>query len=66
MREEFRKIWEGLLDDEKSGLREFARGNKSAMSQDTGKLLTVKGLLKPYGSEMILFTPLFEHWLLKQ
>jgi hypothetical protein len=65
VREEFRKLWEGLFEDERSGLREFARGNKSAMSQDTGKLLAAKGLLKPYGSEMILFTPLFEQWLLK-
>ncbi len=66
VREEFRKLWMGLLDDEKSGLLEFARGNKTAMSHGTGKLLTAKGLLKISGGEVVLFSPLFQLWLLTQ
>jgi hypothetical protein len=66
VREEFRKLWAGLLDDEKSGLLEFARGNKNAMSQDTGKLLTAKGLLKSTTVGVDFFTPLFRHWVLQQ
>lgn len=66
VREEFRKLWAGLLDDERSGLLGFARGNRNAMSQDTGKLLTAKGLLKSTASGIDFFSPLFGPWLLKQ
>ncbi len=65
VREEFRKLWEGLLlDDEKNGLLEFARGNKTSMLPETGKLLAAKGLLKPAVGGMVLFSPLFAPWLL--
>jgi hypothetical protein len=64
--EEFRKIWNGLLDDEKTGLMEFAHGNKNSMSAATGKLLLTKGLLNSTtGSSVKIFSPLFEYWLLK-
>jgi hypothetical protein len=66
VREEFRKLWAGLLEDERGGLIEFAQGNKTAMSQATGKLLTAKGLLKPTSSGIGFFSPLFGPWLLKQ
>lgn len=66
VKEEFRKLWAGLLEDEKSGLLEFARGNQNAMSQATGKLLTAKGLLKSTPSGINFFSPLFGPWLLKQ
>jgi hypothetical protein len=64
VKEEFRKLWEGLLEDEKSGLLEFARGNKTAMLPATGKLLTAKGLLKPVTSGIDFFSPMFGPWLL--
>ena len=66
VREEFRKLWAGLLDDETSGLTEFARGNRNAMSLDTGKLLTAKGLLKSTTTGIDFFTPLFKYWVLQQ
>lgn len=66
VKEEFRKLRAGLLDDEQSGLHEFARGNQTAMSQATGKLLTAKGLLKPTANGINFFSPLFGIWLLKQ
>jgi hypothetical protein len=65
VKEEFRKLWAGLLEDEKSGLREFARGNQTAMSLATGKLLTAKGLLKETPGGINFFSPLFGIWLLK-
>lgn len=65
VREEFRKLWAGLLDEEQAGLTEIARGNLSAMSPETGKLLLAKGLIKPSGGRMIFFTPLFGYWLLQ-
>jgi len=64
VREEFRKLWAGLAEDEQNGLLEFARGGKPSMSMNIGKLLTAKGLLKPVGNEMILFSQLFGPWLL--
>jgi hypothetical protein len=63
--EEFRKLWAGLLDDETTGLTEFARGNRNAMSLDTGKLVTAKGLLKSTAAGVDFFTPLFKHWVLR-
>jgi hypothetical protein len=66
VKEEFRKLWAGLLDDERSGLLEFARGNQTPMSQATGKLLTTKGLLKQTVNGIDFFSPLFRPWLLKQ
>lgn len=66
VQEESRKIWNGLLDDEKAGLLEFARGNKNSMAPTTGKLLLTKGLLVPsMDSGVKIFSPLFEAWLLR-
>jgi hypothetical protein len=65
VKEEFRKLWMGLLEEEKNGLLEFARGNHITMSQATGKLLTAKGLLKPAASGIDFFSPLFRYWLLR-
>jgi hypothetical protein len=64
VKEEFRKLWVGLLEDEKSGLLEFARGNKTAMLPATGKLLTAKGLLKSTTNGIDFFSPMFGPWLL--
>ena len=66
VKEEFRKLWAGLFDEEKNGLREFAKGSHITMSQATGKLLTAKGLIKPAAGGMDFFTPLFKLWVLKQ
>lgn len=67
VQEEFRKIWIGLLEDERASLLEFAHGNQNSISAATGKLLLAKGLLKsPADRNMKVFSPLFEHWLSKQ
>ena len=68
IQEEFRKIWIGLLEDERTGFLEFIRGNHPPMSPETGKLLLAKGLLKlsADNNTAIIFSPLFEYWLSKQ
>ena len=65
VREEFRKIYNGLLENEKMALVEFARGNPSAILPEIGKLLLTKGLLKTSGSTAAFFSPLFGRWLLQ-
>jgi hypothetical protein len=66
VKDEFRKLMAGLLVDEKKGLVEFARGNQTAMSVATGKLLLAKGLLKQANSGKVkVFSPIFEYWLSK-
>lgn len=64
VREEFRKINAGLLEEEQTGLVNIARGNQAAVSPLTGKLLLAKGLIKPSGGRMAYFTPLLEYWLI--
>jgi hypothetical protein len=64
VKEEFRKLWEGLLEDEQNGLSKFAHGNPIPMSPVTGKLLTAKGLLKTIPGGVDFFTPLFRSWVL--
>jgi hypothetical protein len=67
IQEEFRKIWNGLLENERAGLWEFAHGNQTTMSPATGKLLITKGLLvSTIDSGVKVFSPLFETWLSKQ
>jgi len=66
VREEFRKIWAGLLEEEQDGLLEFARGRQTSMPPSTGKLLVAKGLLKPVDNRMNFFSPLMGDWLSKQ
>jgi hypothetical protein len=64
VKEEFRKLWAGLLDEEKEGLRQFAQGSHITMSQATGRLLTAKGLIKPTPGGMDFFSPLFKPWVI--
>jgi hypothetical protein len=65
IREEFRKIWEGLLEEERDALKKIANKDQKSVSSLTGRLLLAKGIIKPIGNQSItLFTPLFEHWLL--
>jgi hypothetical protein len=66
VKEEFRKLWAGLSDEEQNGLLDIAQGNTATMSQSTGKLLVAKGLLKPTAGGIDFFSPLFRPWLLKQ
>ena len=65
--EEFRKIWIGLLDEERAGLLEFVRGNQNPMSAETLKLLLAKGLLRSTNDNSVkVFSPLFDYLLSKQ
>lgn len=61
--EEFRKIWEGLVEDEQNGLTKISSGDYASISPITGKLLLAKGLIKPSGGRMAYFTQLFGYWL---
>jgi len=66
IQEEFRKIWGGLLDDEKLGLLSFVNGNFSATLLPIKKILYAKGLLQPFETSTICFSPLFELYLKSQ
>jgi hypothetical protein len=68
VQEECRKIWLGLLEDERAGLLEFVHGNQNSMSAAIGKMLLDKGLLikSTTGSGVKVFSPLFEYWLSRQ
>ncbi|MBI5634703.1 MAG: hypothetical protein HZA15_14635 [Nitrospirae bacterium] len=66
VREEFRKIWAGLLEEEQAGLLEVAHGRQTSMSPSTGKLLVAKGLLKAVDNRAGFFNPLMGPWLSKQ
>ncbi|MBL8100995.1 MAG: hypothetical protein JNM02_00545 [Anaerolineales bacterium] len=62
--EEFRKIWEGLLEDEQDALKKIAHGDQKTVSPSTGKLLLAKGMIKPSSNQsIVLFNPLFEYWI---
>ena len=63
VREEFRKIWEGLLDDEQKDIPKISSGDYASVLPATGKLFLAKGLIKPSGGRMVYFTPLFGYWL---
>ncbi|MFN8383644.1 MAG: hypothetical protein U0V02_16990 [Anaerolineales bacterium] len=64
VREEFRKIWDGLLEEEQDAIRKIAHGDQKFVSPSTGKLLLAKGLIKPSGKQSVaLFNPLFSYWL---
>ena len=66
--EEFRKIWIGLLEEERKGFLAFVHGSTPPMSKDTGKLLLTKGLLVPEARQnsVTIFSPLFQYWISKQ
>ncbi len=64
IREEFRKIWHGLLEEEQDALKKIANSDQKSVSSSTGKLLLAKGIIKPSGNQSVaLFTPLFRYWL---
>jgi energy-coupling factor transporter ATP-binding protein EcfA2 len=53
--EELRKIWNGLLDDEKAGVLAFAQGKFESVDYHTAKLLMAKGIVT---HRKTLFSPL--------
>ncbi len=64
VKEEFRKLWKGLLKDEQDALSTIAHGDKNNVSPQAGKLLVAKGLIKSSGEQGItFFTPLLGYWL---
>lgn len=63
VREEFRKLWAGLSEEEQIALRNIALGEQSAITPSIGKQLVAKGLIKPLSDHIVFFTPMFGHWL---
>ncbi|MFN8381797.1 MAG: toll/interleukin-1 receptor domain-containing protein [Anaerolineales bacterium] len=64
VRKEFRKIWSGLLEEERDGLTKISQGSQAYVSPTTGKLLLAKGIIKPATKYSVtFFTPLFDYWL---
>ena len=61
--EEFRKIWEGLLENEQKDIPKISKGDYASVSPATGKLLLAKGLIKASNGRMVYFTPIFGYWL---
>lgn len=63
VRNEFRKIWMGLSEEEQDGLTKISHGDQAYISPTTGKLLLAKGMIKLSKERLICFTPLFDLWL---
>ena len=64
--EEFRKIWNGLTEEEKDGLLAFSRGDLAHILPAARKILTAKGLLRPDGRDLTPFSPLLPLFLAAQ
>lgn len=63
VREECRKIYEGLREEEQQGLRAFARGDLSLIAPLTGKSLMAKGVLRRDNGSTRFFSPVFESYV---
>lgn len=63
IREEFRKIWEGLTNEEQAALKSIKKGEQSSVSAAIGKQLVAKGLIKLVNSHPIFFSPMFSLWM---
>lgn len=63
VREEFRKILEGLSVEEQAALRSLANGDKSSVTPAIGKQIHAKGLIKPTSDHVQFFSPMFGYWL---
>ena len=63
IREEFRKIWNGLIEEEQIALQSIAQGDQSLITPSIGKQLIAKGIIKPVGNHIPFFTPLLGYWL---
>lgn len=63
IREEFRKIWSGLTEEEQTALQSIAQGDQNLITPSIGKQLIAKGMIKPVGNHIPFFTPLLGYWL---
>jgi hypothetical protein len=64
VREEFRKLWIGLMEDEQAALKHIALGDQP-LKPIIRKQLLAKGLIKPLSNHDAFFTPILGHWLKK-
>ena len=64
IREECRKLFEGLVDDERKGLEFFVHGKRNDIPPLVRKALVAKGLLQKNGNDYEVFSPLFKKYLL--
>jgi hypothetical protein len=63
VKEECRKIYEGLRDEEQEGLRAFARGDFNVIAPLTGQSLIAKGVLRRDNGTTRFFSPVFEAYV---
>jgi ABC-type branched-subunit amino acid transport system ATPase component len=63
VREEMRKIWEGLSKEEQTALQQIKRQNEKSIPLSIGKQLHAKGLIRFVKSNLTFFSPLFAHSL---
>ncbi|HRQ23809.1 MAG TPA: hypothetical protein PLF42_10325 [Anaerolineales bacterium] len=61
VREEMRKIWEGLSKEEQAALQQIKRQNAKSIPLPIGKQLHAKGLIKFEKSNLTFFSPLFSY-----
>lgn len=63
VREEFRKLWLGLAEDEQTALKHVGRGETPLTNLILRKQLFAKGLIKPLSDHDVFFTPILGYWL---
>ncbi|MDP1544838.1 MAG: hypothetical protein Q8L87_02365 [Anaerolineales bacterium] len=63
VREEFRKIWEGLTKEEQAAMQKVKQNKPEAIPPAIGAQLLAKGLLKFVNSTLVFFSPLVDRWL---
>lgn len=63
IREEFRKILEGLSVEEVTALRNLAHGDPNSITPSIRKQILAKGLIKPISDHIMFFSPMFGYWL---
>jgi hypothetical protein len=64
--DECKKLWNGLLDEERSGLLALARGSFGNVPMSTRALLNVKGLIRNQNERAAFFSPLLEKFIISQ
>lgn len=63
IREEFRKIWFGLTNEEQIALSNIALGDQNSITPSIGKQLLAKGIIKPLSDHISFFSPMLGYWL---
>lgn len=63
VKEECRKIWGGLLEEERQRLPAFLTGEFRRGAQPIDKLIQAKGLIRTNGDDVIFFSPLFAQFV---